>query len=160
MYVCTVFFYGTSFCFLSHSFVGNTEIDVDIKRYYCKAGIKSIQVRNFLFVRTVSHPHWGGSLLWHESWPLQWLSEKQHGPMDIDWHDGFRWCTVYTYEWGGTDNVVDFETTLMNEMKKSVIASLFNNTCQKYKAVHLTQIMFSSCKTKCVRKPEETKVSQ
>lgn len=30
----------------SRSFVGNTEIDVDIKRYYCKAGIKSIQVRN------------------------------------------------------------------------------------------------------------------
>lgn len=36
--------------FLSFSFVGNTEIDVDIKRYYCKAGIKSIQVRKFLFV--------------------------------------------------------------------------------------------------------------
>lgn len=32
--------------FLSLSFVGNTEIDIDIKRYYCKAGIKSIQVRN------------------------------------------------------------------------------------------------------------------
>uniref|UniRef100_A0A8C7VLL2 Extended synaptotagmin-like protein 2b n=1 Tax=Oncorhynchus mykiss TaxID=8022 RepID=A0A8C7VLL2_ONCMY len=29
---------------LQISFVGNTEIDVDIKRYYCKAGIKSIQV--------------------------------------------------------------------------------------------------------------------
>lgn len=26
------------------SFVGNTEIDVDIKKYYCRAGIKSIQV--------------------------------------------------------------------------------------------------------------------
>lgn len=33
-------------CSSSLSFVGNTEIDVDIKRYYCKAGIKSIQVRN------------------------------------------------------------------------------------------------------------------
>uniref|UniRef100_A0A8C7HMG7 Extended synaptotagmin 2 n=1 Tax=Oncorhynchus kisutch TaxID=8019 RepID=A0A8C7HMG7_ONCKI len=29
---------------LQISFVGNTEIDVDIKRYYCKAGIKSIQL--------------------------------------------------------------------------------------------------------------------
>uniref|UniRef100_A0A4W6FJY7 Extended synaptotagmin 2 n=1 Tax=Lates calcarifer TaxID=8187 RepID=A0A4W6FJY7_LATCA len=29
---------------LQISFVGNTEIDVDIKRYYCKAGIKSIQI--------------------------------------------------------------------------------------------------------------------
>lgn len=28
----------------SCSFVGNTEIDVDIKKYYCRAGIKSIQV--------------------------------------------------------------------------------------------------------------------
>ncbi|KAG7218968.1 hypothetical protein INR49_005546, partial [Caranx melampygus] len=30
---------------LQISFVGNTEIDVDIKKYYCRAGIKSIQVR-------------------------------------------------------------------------------------------------------------------
>lgn len=30
---------------LPFSFVGNTEIDVDIKKYYCRAGIKSIQVR-------------------------------------------------------------------------------------------------------------------
>lgn len=30
---------------LCPSFVGNTEIEIDIKRYYCKAGIKSIQVR-------------------------------------------------------------------------------------------------------------------
>lgn len=29
---------------LPFSFVGNTEIDVDIKKYYCRAGIKSIQV--------------------------------------------------------------------------------------------------------------------
>uniref|UniRef100_A0AAX7VMX2 Extended synaptotagmin-like protein 2b n=1 Tax=Astatotilapia calliptera TaxID=8154 RepID=A0AAX7VMX2_ASTCA len=29
---------------LQISFVGNTEIEVDIKRYYCKAGIKSIQL--------------------------------------------------------------------------------------------------------------------
>uniref|UniRef100_A0A673XH77 Extended synaptotagmin 2 n=1 Tax=Salmo trutta TaxID=8032 RepID=A0A673XH77_SALTR len=29
---------------LQISFVGNTEIDVDVKRYYCKAGIKSIQL--------------------------------------------------------------------------------------------------------------------
>lgn len=36
-------------CFSSFSFVGNTEIDVDIKRYYCKAGIKSIQVQNVPF---------------------------------------------------------------------------------------------------------------
>jgi len=38
------------FVFLPLSFVGNTEIDIDIKRYYCKAGIKSIQVSTFLFV--------------------------------------------------------------------------------------------------------------
>ncbi|KTF92949.1 hypothetical protein cypCar_00042482 [Cyprinus carpio] len=28
---------------LQISYVGNTEIDVDVKRYYCRAGIKSIQ---------------------------------------------------------------------------------------------------------------------
>lgn len=27
------------------SFVGNTEIDVEIKKYYCRAGITSIQVK-------------------------------------------------------------------------------------------------------------------
>nr|XP_020457949.1 extended synaptotagmin-2 isoform X2 [Monopterus albus] len=36
------------------SFVGNTEIDVDIKRYYCKAGIKSIQIHGVL--RVVMEP--------------------------------------------------------------------------------------------------------
>uniref|UniRef100_A0A671VWF2 Extended synaptotagmin 2 n=1 Tax=Sparus aurata TaxID=8175 RepID=A0A671VWF2_SPAAU len=41
-------------CFLSRSFVGNTEIDVDIKRYYCKAGIKSIQMHGVL--RVVMEP--------------------------------------------------------------------------------------------------------
>uniref|UniRef100_A0A8C9YUD7 Extended synaptotagmin 2 n=1 Tax=Sander lucioperca TaxID=283035 RepID=A0A8C9YUD7_SANLU len=35
-------------------FVGNTEIDVDIKRYYCKAGIKSIQIHGML--RVVMEP--------------------------------------------------------------------------------------------------------
>ncbi|KAM4718201.1 extended synaptotagmin-2 isoform 2-T2 [Anableps anableps] len=35
-------------------FVGNTEIDVDIKRYYCKAGIKSIQIHGVL--RVVMEP--------------------------------------------------------------------------------------------------------
>lgn len=30
--------------FTPPSFVGNTEIDVDIKKFYCRAGIKSIQV--------------------------------------------------------------------------------------------------------------------
>lgn len=30
---------------LCSSFVGNTEVEIDVKRYYCKAGIKSIQVR-------------------------------------------------------------------------------------------------------------------
>ncbi|XP_077410988.1 extended synaptotagmin-2 isoform X2 [Vanacampus margaritifer] len=35
---------------LQISFVGNTEIDVDIKRYYCKAGIKSIQIHGLLRV--------------------------------------------------------------------------------------------------------------
>ncbi|KAJ0059777.1 hypothetical protein NL108_011263, partial [Boleophthalmus pectinirostris] len=39
---------------LQISFVGNTEIDVDIKRYYCKAGIKSIQVHGVL--RVVMEP--------------------------------------------------------------------------------------------------------
>uniref|UniRef100_A0A8C8FMR2 Extended synaptotagmin-2 n=1 Tax=Oncorhynchus tshawytscha TaxID=74940 RepID=A0A8C8FMR2_ONCTS len=34
---------------LQISFVGNTEIDVDVKRYYCKAGIKSIQVMGDCF---------------------------------------------------------------------------------------------------------------
>uniref|UniRef100_A0A3Q4AMN0 Uncharacterized protein n=1 Tax=Mola mola TaxID=94237 RepID=A0A3Q4AMN0_MOLML len=35
---------------LQISFVGNTEIDVDIKRYYCKAGIQSIQMHGVLRV--------------------------------------------------------------------------------------------------------------
>uniref|UniRef100_A0A6Q2X729 Extended synaptotagmin-like protein 2b n=1 Tax=Esox lucius TaxID=8010 RepID=A0A6Q2X729_ESOLU len=35
-------------------FVGNTEIDVDVKRYYCKAGIKSIQLHGVL--RVVMEP--------------------------------------------------------------------------------------------------------
>uniref|UniRef100_A0A3Q2XX33 Extended synaptotagmin 2 n=1 Tax=Hippocampus comes TaxID=109280 RepID=A0A3Q2XX33_HIPCM len=35
---------------LQISFVGNTEIDVDIKRYYCKAGIKSVQIHGVLRV--------------------------------------------------------------------------------------------------------------
>uniref|UniRef100_A0A673Y1M6 Extended synaptotagmin 2 n=1 Tax=Salmo trutta TaxID=8032 RepID=A0A673Y1M6_SALTR len=39
---------------LQISFVGNTEIDVDIKRYYCKAGIKSIQLHGVL--RVVMEP--------------------------------------------------------------------------------------------------------
>ncbi|XP_037549870.1 extended synaptotagmin-2-A [Nematolebias whitei] len=39
---------------LQISFVGNTEIDVDIKRYYCKAGIKSIQIHGVL--RLVMEP--------------------------------------------------------------------------------------------------------
>ncbi|XP_051559944.1 extended synaptotagmin-2-like isoform X2 [Myxocyprinus asiaticus] len=32
------------------SYVGNTEIDVDVKRYYCRAGIKSIQLHGVLRV--------------------------------------------------------------------------------------------------------------
>uniref|UniRef100_A0A4W6FJQ7 Extended synaptotagmin 2 n=2 Tax=Lates calcarifer TaxID=8187 RepID=A0A4W6FJQ7_LATCA len=48
-------FYQTYIFFsLSLSFVGNTEIDVDIKRYYCKAGIKSIQIHGVL--RVVMEP--------------------------------------------------------------------------------------------------------
>ncbi|KAL6097723.1 esyt2 [Pungitius sinensis] len=39
---------------LQISFVGNTEIDMDIKRYYCKAGIKSIQIHGVL--RVVMEP--------------------------------------------------------------------------------------------------------
>ncbi|XP_044033043.1 extended synaptotagmin-2 isoform X1 [Siniperca chuatsi] len=39
---------------LQISFVGNTEIDIDIKRYYCKAGIKSIQIHGML--RVVMEP--------------------------------------------------------------------------------------------------------
>ncbi|XP_058650399.1 LOW QUALITY PROTEIN: extended synaptotagmin-2-A [Onychostoma macrolepis] len=35
---------------LQISFVGNTEIDVDIKKYYCRAGIKSIQLIGVLRV--------------------------------------------------------------------------------------------------------------
>ncbi|KAJ8378875.1 hypothetical protein AAFF_G00233770 [Aldrovandia affinis] len=35
---------------LQISFVGNTEIDVDIKKYYCRAGIKSIQLHGVLRV--------------------------------------------------------------------------------------------------------------
>lgn len=41
--------------FSSLSFVGNTEIDVDVKRYYCKAGIKSIQVSPIHTVWFISH---------------------------------------------------------------------------------------------------------
>lgn len=39
---------------LQISFVGNTEIDVDIKKYYCRAGIKSIQLIGVL--RVVMEP--------------------------------------------------------------------------------------------------------
>ncbi|XP_059914703.1 extended synaptotagmin-2 isoform X2 [Gadus macrocephalus] len=39
---------------LQISFVGNTEIDVDIKKYYCRAGIKSIQLQGVL--RVVMEP--------------------------------------------------------------------------------------------------------
>uniref|UniRef100_A0A8C2ZUX0 Extended synaptotagmin 2 n=1 Tax=Cyclopterus lumpus TaxID=8103 RepID=A0A8C2ZUX0_CYCLU len=39
---------------LQISFVGNTEIDVDIKKYYCRAGIKSIQLHGT--VRVVMEP--------------------------------------------------------------------------------------------------------
>ncbi|KAM9718995.1 LOW QUALITY PROTEIN: extended synaptotagmin-2 [Menidia menidia] len=39
---------------LQISFVGNTEIDVDIKKYYCRAGIKSIQLHGV--VRVVMEP--------------------------------------------------------------------------------------------------------
>ncbi|XP_038585615.1 extended synaptotagmin-2 isoform X3 [Micropterus salmoides] len=39
---------------LQISFVGNTEIDIDIKRYYCKAGIKNIQLHGML--RVVMEP--------------------------------------------------------------------------------------------------------
>ncbi|KAM6907963.1 extended synaptotagmin-2 isoform 2-T3 [Lycodopsis pacificus] len=39
---------------LQISFVGNTEIDIDIKRYYCKAGIKSVQIHGVL--RVVMEP--------------------------------------------------------------------------------------------------------
>uniref|UniRef100_A0A8C1BCA2 Extended synaptotagmin 2 n=1 Tax=Cyprinus carpio carpio TaxID=630221 RepID=A0A8C1BCA2_CYPCA len=35
---------------LQISYVGNTEIDVDVKRYYCRAGIKSIQLHGVLRV--------------------------------------------------------------------------------------------------------------
>ncbi|XP_061778223.1 extended synaptotagmin-2 isoform X5 [Nerophis ophidion] len=35
---------------LQISFVGNTEVEVDVKRYYCKAGIKSIQIHGVLRV--------------------------------------------------------------------------------------------------------------
>uniref|UniRef100_A0A672PLQ0 Extended synaptotagmin 2 n=1 Tax=Sinocyclocheilus grahami TaxID=75366 RepID=A0A672PLQ0_SINGR len=35
---------------LENIFVGNTEIDVDVKRYYCRAGIKSIQLHGVLRV--------------------------------------------------------------------------------------------------------------
>ncbi|CAL8347157.1 unnamed protein product [Merluccius merluccius] len=35
---------------LQISFAGNTEIDVDIKKYYCRAGIKSIQLQGVLRV--------------------------------------------------------------------------------------------------------------
>ncbi|XP_038149489.1 extended synaptotagmin-2 isoform X4 [Cyprinodon tularosa] len=39
---------------LQISFVGNTEIDIDIKKYYCRAGIKSIQLQGML--RVVMEP--------------------------------------------------------------------------------------------------------
>ncbi|XP_019900914.2 extended synaptotagmin-2 isoform X2 [Esox lucius] len=42
---------------LEISFVGNTEIDVDIRKYYCRAGIKSIQLHGVL--RVVMEPLFG-----------------------------------------------------------------------------------------------------
>uniref|UniRef100_A0A672HMY7 Extended synaptotagmin-2-A-like n=1 Tax=Salarias fasciatus TaxID=181472 RepID=A0A672HMY7_SALFA len=41
-------------CSFPLSFVGNTEIDVDIKKYYCRAGIKSIQLHGVM--RVVMEP--------------------------------------------------------------------------------------------------------
>lgn len=35
--------------FFFASFVGNCEIDLEIKRYFCRAGVQSIQVSFFLF---------------------------------------------------------------------------------------------------------------
>ncbi|KAF3857834.1 hypothetical protein F7725_011035 [Dissostichus mawsoni] len=43
---------------LQISFVGNTEIDVDIKKYYCRAGIKSIQLHGTL--RVLLDINWSG----------------------------------------------------------------------------------------------------
>lgn len=41
------------------SFVGNCEIDLEIKRYFCRAGVKSIQVkfRPFFFSNVELNPH-------------------------------------------------------------------------------------------------------
>lgn len=61
-YIVTIVFHINSL--LSHlflfvfftatfSFVGNTEIDIDIKKYYCRAGIKSIQVWRISFLDKV-----------------------------------------------------------------------------------------------------------
>uniref|UniRef100_A0A4W5LH77 Extended synaptotagmin 2 n=1 Tax=Hucho hucho TaxID=62062 RepID=A0A4W5LH77_9TELE len=56
--ICIYFFYIIIFqdidFFNLFSFVGNTEIDVDIKKYYCRAGIKSIQLHGVL--RVVMEP--------------------------------------------------------------------------------------------------------
>ncbi|XP_054621726.1 extended synaptotagmin-2 isoform X2 [Dunckerocampus dactyliophorus] len=46
---------------LQISFVGNTEVEVDIKRYYCKAGIRSIQIHGVL--RVVMEPLLGDAPL-------------------------------------------------------------------------------------------------
>lgn len=46
--------------------MGNTEIDVDIKRYYCKAGIKSVQVQRvpiYFFPHLLLHADKGTVLL-------------------------------------------------------------------------------------------------
>lgn len=41
------------------SFVGNCEIDLEIKRYFCRAGVKSIQVKfNFFLLIFISLSHY------------------------------------------------------------------------------------------------------
>ena len=40
--------------FFFDSFVGNCEIDLEIKRYFCRAGVQSIQVRLFFFLSFLS----------------------------------------------------------------------------------------------------------
>lgn len=62
-----------------HSFVGNTEIDVDIKKYYCRAGIKSIQVR----LRCCD---WGRLINSWTTWNLNKRRWSRNRNININWY--------------------------------------------------------------------------
>uniref|UniRef100_A0A8C5HNL8 Extended synaptotagmin-like protein 2 n=1 Tax=Gouania willdenowi TaxID=441366 RepID=A0A8C5HNL8_GOUWI len=90
---------------LQISFVGNTEIDVDIKRYYCKAGIQSIQIHGVL--RVVMEPLLGDM-------PLI-------GALSVF----FLKKPLLEINWTGLTNILDIPG--LNGFSDSIIQDIINN---------------------------------